>query len=530
MWDDRGTVILRASPVGLALLLMRCPPPTTPPYHDPREDVPWTHPPTDRPPSDRRLRVYVSESIGGTGLPCKLSVRGVGGTPDPSWGQDDQRGVWIDPDNRALAIGHWVLMARGRAEFMLTPGRYRFSVTRGPEYAPLSLGEVDTTNGEGVVRTGELRRVVHTEGEIAGEFHVHSAPSGDSDVPLDERVLSLAAEGIEVFASTDHDVAEDFMPAVRSLGLERHLHWIRGDEITADGMGHFNVFPLPVEIDPTTRLRHTEPTVAEIIASARAVAPSSIIQLNHPMWRQHPIGYWLVAGFDPATGMSRMDLATMFDTVEVWNGHTLDETEGVGLPVSAVIDAWMTTLQIGRGATATGNSDSHRLSHTPPGWPRTMVRVARDVPAEVTDAMVIAGLRAGDALVTSGPFVQATIDGRRAGELVRARNGAATLTVEVQSITEAPIERVTVTVNRTEVGTFEVTARPEEGVLRQRWEVPLRFTRDAWVVVRTRARETLGDIAGTHARPMDSLALTNPIYVDVDGDGRWTAPGVGNGP
>ncbi len=475
------------------------------------------------------VQVYVSDAVRGEGLPCKLTVRGLDGTPDPYWGGYDDRGFWIDRDNRALAIGNWIMMARGRAEFRLPPGRYRLWVTRGMEYALLELGDITVTRTEGATLRGDLRRVIDTEGEIAGEFHVHSAPSFDCDVPLDQRVLGLAAEGIEVFASTDHDASADFRPAIRSLGLERWIHWIRGNEITADGFGHFNVYPLPEHIDPAYDLPHNEPSVMAILAQARRVAPGALLQLNHPMWGEYPIGYWALAGFDPTTGTSRMELTTLFDTVEVWNAHSLNEAPEFSAGVERVIDAWMATLQLGRGATAVGNSDSHRVAHNPPGWPRTYVRVPDDHPAQVTTPMVEGGLRAGDASLTSGPFLRFTVNGQRPGSV--ARGDQVSVSVELQAPSFVPVDEVRIIANRRIVRRLPVTVRPVLGVVRQSWVVPVSLSRDAWIVARTVARAPLHDgLVGAPLLPMASLALVNPVYVDADGDGRYQAPGIANGP
>jgi hypothetical protein len=480
--------------------------------------------------NDQRLLVTVTDSVRGEGLPCKLTVRGALGTPSPSWGQHEQIGEWLDLKNWALGIGQWVLMAQGRAEIVLPPGHYELTVTRGTEYAGLSLGTVDIRLDRGAEVSGTLRRVVDTAGEIAGDFHVHSAPSFDSDVPMDQRVISLAVEGIEVFASTDHDASGDFAPVISALDLGRHIHWVKGDEITADGFGHFGAFPLPEDLDPAVELTHDEPSVARIIARARAVAPSAVIQLNHPLWRTHPIGYWSIAGFDPTTGHASTELYTQFDAVEVWNGHTLDEDDPAFVPVDGVIDAWMATLQLARGATATGNSDTHRLAHSPPGWPRTYLRVPDDDPARVTDAMITSAITAGDASLTSGPFLRATVHGLRPGQLVRNAGRQVTVHVDLQAPLWTPADRIEVIVNRKVVAARDVTI-PAEGTARQQaWDISIELTRDAWVVVRTRAIETVPDMAGVHRRRLPSLAMVNPIYLDVDRDGTWSPPGINGGP
>ncbi len=493
-------------------------------------DSPWSHPDVSRDAvTDPRLHVTVRDAIRREGLPCKLTIHGEDGTPTPDWGvQTEQIGEWLDRDNGALGIGRWVLLARGRASILLPPGRYSLWVTRGAEYAQLSLGRVELRADQGASVSGDLRRVVNTEGEVAGEFHVHSEPSFDSDVPIDQRVLSLAVEGIEVFASTDHDVGADFAPSIEALGLARFIHWMPGDEVTADGVGHFGAYPLPPTLDPSTTLTHDEPTVAGIIARARGVAPAAVIQLNHPLWDDR-IGYWRFAGFDPTTGRARSELFASFDAVEVWNSHTLDQPVGSYVSPDGVIDAWMATLQLARGATAMGNSDTHRLAHSPPGWPRTYLRVPNDDPAGVTDSMVADAIRAGDAMLSSGPFLRATIGGARPGAIVRAAGGDVTVHVEAQT-TWAPADVVEIVANRRVVAMRAFDAPDVNGVRRQDWDVPVHLTRDAWIVVRTRSDAFVSDLAGTHGRPLPSIALVNPLYVDVDGDGRWSPPGIDGGP
>jgi hypothetical protein len=137
----------------------------------------------------------------------------------------------------------------------------------------------------------------------------------------------------------------------------------------------------------------------------------------------------------------------------VFDSHSLDEAPSVMASIDAAIDSWMTTIDQGLSATATGNTDTHRLSKTPPDWPRAYLRVANDDPAAFTVAMIVTALRAGDAMATSGAFV------------------------------------------------------------------------------RTRAEQRVPhDPGADHALPLPSIALTNPIFVDVDRDQRWTPPGPHTGP
>lgn len=77
--------------------------------------------------------------------------------------------------------------------------------------------------------------------------------------------------------------------------------------------------------------------------------------------------------------------------------------------------------------------------------------------------MVTAGLRAGDASLTSGPMLRASIGSARPGGLARASSGEVTVHIDVQAPSFASIDRVAVVVNRVEVASRDVTAAPDRG-------------------------------------------------------------------
>ena len=72
-----------------------------------------------------------------------------------------------------------------------------------------------------------------TTGWTSGDFHLHSAPSPDAPVSLDERVASLACEGVELAVATDHNRISDYKPSVARLGLADRIVAVSGDEITS---------------------------------------------------------------------------------------------------------------------------------------------------------------------------------------------------------------------------------------------------------------------------------------------------------
>ena len=54
---------------------------------------------------------------------------------------------------------------------------------------------------------------------------------------------------------------------------------------------------------------------------------------------------------------------------------------------------------------------------------------------------------------------------------------------------------------------------------------PVHVARDAWVVVRVDGDEPLAPVVGDRKRfDVRPLALTNPVFLDVDGNGKYDPP------
>ena len=104
------------------------------------------------------------------------------------------------------------------------------------------------------------------------------------------------------------------------------------------------------------------------------------------------------------------------------------------------------------------------------------------------------------------------------GETLAANQ--ATLQVRVHAARWVPVERLRVFVNGTSV-------RELPAERKGRYEIPLHFDQDSFVTV-----EVEGSASGGYAAVYPGftpLAFTNPIYVDADGDGKWSAPGLASG-
>jgi hypothetical protein len=148
-----------------------------------------------------------------------------------------------------------IYTSNGKIKQNIKPDTYTATVSRGLEYSvrqfPVEVEpgkKVDIGGGSPI----SLKRVVDTTGWVSADFHIHSARSLDSSAPLEARVQSFAAEGVEVMVATDHDIVTDYIPAIQKMKLTPFVASIVGTEVTtsvgtppyfSNAWGHVNAWP-----------------------------------------------------------------------------------------------------------------------------------------------------------------------------------------------------------------------------------------------------------------------------------------------
>jgi hypothetical protein len=192
-------------------------------------------------PTPARLRVRAVDQ-GGEGLPCKATVVGLGADGKPLF-RDGGRRPYLGQGRLGEGVQHIGFAMDGRFDVPVPAGKYRVTVSRGVEYG-IGEREVEVQAGDVKVWTEVLRREVDTAGWVSGDFHLHAEPSFDSGMPLGQRVATVAAEGLDYVASTDHDVASDYGPYLKLAGLQPWLKTAVGSEVSTLEIGHFIGFPL----------------------------------------------------------------------------------------------------------------------------------------------------------------------------------------------------------------------------------------------------------------------------------------------
>jgi hypothetical protein len=457
----------------------------------------------------------------GQRIPAKLTLVGVNGTEAPRLTHNDigrQEGDSIVAYDRVLSLS-------GLGVVHVPVGTYDIYVSRGPEYdLYIARGVKMTTRGAQVRAT--LHHVVETPGWLSADFHVHAALSSDSHVPMLDRVYEFCADGVDMIVSTDHNVVSDYAPIIDEAGAGRWLASYPGDELTTGGWGHFGAFPLPRDLEQAGHgavLVHGR-SAKDFFGDVRKNAPEAVIDVHHPRIDRE-IGYFNLAGFDAhADKADRAGFSFDFDAVEVLNGYQDPERRAV----DRVIDDWFALLNHGHMVTATGNSDTHHLDHNIGGYPRNYVRVSDDHPDRLKPFEVARALKGHHSFFTTAPFVKLNVGTASLGDLAPAPGGKARATVEVLAAPWVSVDSVTLYVDGHEVQRWKVPTSTQ--VARFRGEQELNVQHDAWVVARVDGDKPLSPVVGDSKHfDVHPLALTNPVFLDVDGNGRYD-PGIKHGP
>jgi hypothetical protein len=440
-------------------------------------------------------------------VPCKATFEGIG-VANPEFG----------PGHNAGPARNQVTTKDGDVDVPLAPGKYRITLSRGPEYA-LSQFEIDVRGGANVeaCNVGEhclIRRVVDTKGWLACDFHQHTMLGVDAPTNTRDRIVGNVAEGVEIAVASEHNIVADLEPLVRDMSLGDRLVEIAGDELTTDTShrpwGHANVFPLDPS-RPAISVRDRD--VKELFAELRAQNPGAVFMINHP--RSGGNGYFDLLDFDRSKGVGtdpRYD--ANFDALEVWNGRNVAQR-------GAVIEDALALLRTSHPVTIVGTTDTHGMVGQEAGYPRTYVR-GKDDALDAWDATRTAELvksirETREVFVTNGPFIR--VKKMPIGGVVSAKGN---VNVEVV-VTSAPWVDVTkvklVRVTKQETLEKPVTMRPTpSGALEATASFTLAVDKDDAFIVIASGEKPLSPVLPGDAAEIRPYAITGAIWLDADAD------------
>ncbi len=582
-------------------------------------------------PAAGRLQVTIVDESGTNPIAGKVSILGFDQYPDPGNTQtilgvinvntklfNSPLGNFRDSMPYGLARVLFTDDSGDTSEVFLEPGSYHIVVSHGTEYSIFDQ-DVTLTSGNLTTVNAQIARVIDSSGFISGDFHIHQIHSPDSATTLEERVRSILAEGVDFFTPADHEHRTDIGPVISSLGVDSLTSAAPSNENTTPDYGHFIAWPMT--IDPTQvnggaldwgseGVPPVPPPAgqdfpsfgnymmppAEIFDNLLADPGVDTVQINHIDTFFDLGGLAVDTAYIPPQDFAdnatkRLDpaIANLFDdsftALESWQGAGRSET--LSRFVGRNMGDWFNLLNQGILRSSVADSDTHKSVIDPAGFPRTMVASPTDNPGGLDDiADTLAGnVNAGRATGTNGPFIRVTSEalstsdqgGLELGKptLIETTDGAATITVDIQSPIWAEFDTVEFYVNtvptlddfdnnpltppayhvtpdyvKTAGTDFTITTVDDfpsiPGAAHLEATVTLGLTgltQDSWVVVLVRgtdavskpifpvvpndldtaANPTLADLTDGNLGEsgVTTMAFSNPLYIDIGGNGVY---------
>lgn len=394
----------------------------------------------------------------------------------------------------------------GQLDLPVEPGSYHVVVRRGVR-DEVWTQDVTVASGERLALAASVPAAYTLDGVWVGDPHSHAAPSADGGIPMEDRLLVAAANGVDIHFGTDHDHVADYRPLIAPLGLDGVLRSVLADECSPVLRGHFNIWPA---VEGLSGMNHGAPLwwfgyadTAEIFGWMRATAATGgVVQANHPVGSS---GMFSFAEYDPAAGtVAASDKwSEDFDAMELLNSGDHEE----------YWDYYVDLTRRGKRVMPVGVSDSHTWTGGSPGLNVTFFDGQAPF-AEYSDEGLIAAVARRATVVSHGPYIDARVGGAWAPG---ADVGPGTLDVTVYAPSWMPVETVTLWQDGEAMQTVACAgAAPTPCAA----AFALEPFSDAVYIV-TAESESTGML---EAWPGElAWAATSGIYVDVDGDG-WTAP------
>ena len=417
-----------------------------------------------------------------------------------------------------------VYTGNGQAEIGLPAGDYTVFASRGFEWS-VATQQVHVASGQMTPVTLSLRREVPTPGWVSCDTHVHTfTHSRHGDATMEERMLTLAGEGIELPIATDHNLNIDYSETARRTGTAQYFTPVTGNEVTTPA-GHFNIFPVQTEARvPDFKLTDWP----RLMSAMRATPNVRVVVLNHPRNVHNNFQPFAATNFNAVSGENLRGPEFTFDAMELLNSSAQQSD------YLLVFRDWFALLNHGYRITAVGSSDSHDVSRYIVGQGRTYIACPDADPARLDVATACSNLIAGRSLVSMGLLAQMTVEGKfGVGDL--ATKLPKNVHVQVRVLGPSWVSATNVMLFANGVVLREQALNPTKtsgiGVKAVvTWTIP-RPTYDVHLVALATGPEVTAPFWAI-PKPYQPtspkwtgrvIAATNPIWLDADGDGHFTA-------
>jgi len=467
------------------------------------------------------LKFTCRDSDTGILLPCKLTFLNI----PPTNLFDHGPGTSLYPRNVYYS-------ASGNETIEVPTGRYKVIFSRGPEYDTYEEEILIAFTKENVINA-KLKHIIDMKGFISADIGVRTNHSYDCFVTPEDRVVTAAAEGVEYIVSGDCNQATDLSEAVRKKNLGAMLKTGIGKKIEfpgEKGLGHFLVWPLDAQgvQDAVDNADLQAEAPKDLMKTLRAKYPNSLIQVNRAIFPDE--GYFTKFGYDHKKKpiIDDKTFSYDFDLLEVWEGKRMGITED---SLKLFFNMWLKGYQ---KIMPVGGTFSHATWGEEVGYPRIYVASNADNPSAINEQDIIESMKKGNILITNGPIIKFTIDGKPPGSFITDTDGSVDCHLEVLAAPWVPVTYIDINMD----GIFlrRIIQSPSKELVRfPRPTAPkgsenfkLKIIKDSIinVVVVGRGRETLSPIVSSYpfSEGLMSLAITAPIVIDFNGNGKYDPP------
>jgi hypothetical protein len=415
----------------------------------------------------------------------------------------------------------------GDRRFPVHAGAYTIVAMKGFDFS-IASANVTVTTSEISDITLLIHKVINTPDQLTMTTHDHSEYAIDATGNLNDRVHNALACGIEFPMLTDHDYFSNLQPFIEEEGQASLLKSSVGIEISPLGFHSIGLNCKNPPAYPTYNsigfgeyddegLMTTKYTPNQLFDMARNDHQCQYVGVAHPWEGSAMFNYiGMEPGDDPA------DTADMLDMAKVNGLEILNSDNDWNNLAGGYLAGWFTLLNYGYNVWAVGGSDQDEYVINF-GYPLNLVEAGTDSAADVVVDDLFNNLNAGHSFVYAGPYVTVDIAGKSYGDTVDLSviDEMPTGDIVVQAPAWMNVEFVRVFANGEMIADNVVPARIEGSVTVFSGTIPIdTFVTDTYIVVVAGSSSFESRMPG-YGRP--PLSVTNPIFIDVDGDG-WEPP------
>lgn len=522
--------------------------------------------------------------VTGNFQPLRFTFVGQGGTPDPSFQRVRSLAGSYDPVTKGKLVtstnsGSYQFLAGNQlfgasfipgalaeastASVSFPLGNFLSYASRGP-LSYLDSQPIEASTVPGSSSTYDHPYIIvpalMPSGWTAFDVPGPSQATGGGMLPC-EKLSSALAENVSVVGLLENDrfldasqIHNDFVLEFNLTGLDVSYRTAIGTDpftfgarsttLTQDGVASAFFTPAP----RVERNRGAKASQGWNLADFITQSEGSYIVVQRP---RGPQGIFTLRAFNPAvalgSGVNAWWNATgplsQGATVGSFNALELLRAEGFN---ASNPDPWFTEFKAVRRdwfallnqqmpnnfTKGLGLSSGLYSLDTPVGLARTYLKLGSAIPTEADLSAVLNALKSGAAVASTGPLLDVSINGTGPGGTV---SGASlNISITFYAPDWVPIDEVRIIVNGQVVQTLDPSTFTPGSDFRQRvTSVPLNLptTKDAWIVVEAGVplSQTGPYRAGTPWSKVQKgiypIAITNPIFVDVNGGG-YVPPGL----